>query len=224
MRRFISISSVIAITATLLVSGSVAATAETKVPASQLMNKADLKPYGGLKKPATSSWDLGAQDTNNVNSVCIDAKGQPILFPNAEGWLVGGRVKTKGYNDLTEFVRDYKTTEAQAAAWTALNTAFETCPATAREDIESGNPREYYTVKQTPKSVSNAIGLLVQQITVSPDRRINGSKTATYSVYSQSGTAIIEVIYYANPGRTIPAATIAKVNALSSNLSARWVS
>lgn len=221
MRRFISMFSVFAITATLLISGSSLASAET-IPSARLMTKADLKPFGGLYKPAKYYWDLGAQDSDLVNSVCIDSKGQPILFPNANGWVAGGRLSGKKYADVTEFVRDYGTPEALAAAWTALTTALAKCPSTSTEEIESGNPREYYKVKQTPKLVTDSVALLKQQVAVSPDRRINGGSTATYSVYSQSGNAIVEVSYYSNPGKTVTAGTMAKVNELTAQLSTRW--
>lgn len=203
--------------------GSVGAAADTSAPTAKLMTKADLNPFGGLEPPAKYYWSV-EQDgaTDRINSICLDAKGQPILFPDAAGWSAGGRVKAKGYREVNETVRDYGSAEALASAWSALNAALASCPASTREEMESGNKNEYFVVRQTPETVTDGVGILIQQRVVSRDRQINGSKTANYSVFMQSGTAIIEVNYYTNGGKTVPAATQKKVNALAADLVDRW--
>lgn len=201
--------------------GSVGAAADT-APTAKLMTKADLNPFGGLEPPAKFYWSVGADDTDRINSICLDAKGQPVLFPDAAGWTAGGRVKAKGYREVNETVRDYGSAAALASAWSALNAALATCPASTREETESGNKNDYYVVRQTPETVTDGAGILVQQRAVSRDRQINGTKTATYSVFLQSGTAIIEVNYYTNGGKTVPASTRSKVNALAADLADRW--
>lgn len=221
MRPFIRLS-LSALLATTMTLGVVSTASAADAPKTQLMNQSDLTPFGGVK---SGSWAIVPLDTTLPNAICTGANGQEIEFPKAKGWEVNGQIKTtKRYADVTEIVRDYGTQESSAQAWQALNAAADQCPAKARDVMIPGSKKSYYNVTQTQPEVAGAVTMMTRTIAVSPDKRINGGSTAAYSVYRQAGNAIVEVIYYSNPGVTVKAGTRNEVNKLSQELSARWPS
>ena len=86
-----------------------------------------------------------------------------------------------------------------------------------------GSKKSYYKVTQTQPEVAGAVTMMTRSVAVSPDKKINGGSTAAYSVYRQAGNAIVEVVYYSNPGVTVKAGTRDEINKLSLDLSARWL-
>lgn len=194
------------------------------VPSAQLMTKADLKPFGGAKKPVKQTFSTDARLASDVlvNGVCQDAKGQELTFPDADGWSVGGQAKGKGYRAVVEIVRTYSSTQTQAAAWNALTSAIAGCAPTTRGVLTAGHARDYYSITQVPQTVANGLGLVEISRAVSSDKTINGDTTATYTVYRQAGTSIIETQLYLNPGKAIQPGQQAAVNDLSASLVTRW--
>jgi hypothetical protein len=184
------------------------------------MNRVDLTPFGGVQ---SASWGIVPLDTTLPNAICTGTSGQEIEFPKAKGWEVNGQIKaTKRYADVTEIVRDYGTPESSNQAWQALNAAADQCPSKTRDVMVPGSKKSYYNVTQTQPKVAGAVTMMTRSVAVSPDKRINGGSTVAYSVYRQVGNAIVEVVYYSNPGVTVKAATRDEVNKLSQELSTRW--
>jgi hypothetical protein len=220
MRAFIRLSlSALLATATTL--GVVSTVTAADAPKSQLMNRADLTPFGGVQ---SASWGIFPLDTTVPNAICTGIKGQKIEFPKANGWEANGQIKvTKRYAAVTEIVRDYGTQESSGQAWQALNAAAVQCPSKARDIMILGSKKSYYNVTQTQPKVAGAVTMMTRSVAVSPDKWINGGSTADYSVYRQAGNAIVEVVYYRNPGVTVKAGTRDEVNKLSQELSARWL-
>jgi hypothetical protein len=214
----LSLSALLATTMTL---GVVSTATAAQAPKSQLMNQADLTQFGGVK---SASWGIVPLDTTLPNAICTGANGQEIEFPNAKGWEANGQINvTKRYADVTEFVRDYGTQESSNQAWQALNAAAVQCPSKTRSIMIPGSKKSYYNVTQTQPKVAGAVTMMTRSVAVSPDKRINGGSTASYSVYRQAGNAIVEVHYYSNPGVTVKAGTRDEVNQLSQELAARWL-
>lgn len=207
--------------ATAMTLGTVSTVTAADAPKSQLMNQADLAPFGGVQ---SASWGIVPLDTTLPNAICTGTNGQEIEFPKTNGWEANGQIKsTKRYADVTEIVRDYGTQESSGKAWQALNAAAEQCPAKARDVMIPGSKKSYYNVTQTQPKVAGAVTVMTRSVAVSPDKKINGGSTAAYSVYRQAGNAIVEVVYYSNPGVTVKASTRDEVNNLSRELSARWL-
>ena len=220
MRPFIRLSLfALLVTATTLGVASTATAAQA--PKSQLMNQADLTQFGGVK---SGSWGIVPLDTTLPNAVCTGTNGQEIEFPKAKGWEANGQIKsTNRYADVTEIVRDYGSQESSNQAWQALNAAANQCPAKARDVMIPGSKKSFYNVTQTQPKVAGAVTMMTRSVAVSPDKKINGGSTAAYSVYRQAGNAIVEVVYYSNPGVTVKAGTRDEINKLSLDLSARWL-
>lgn len=199
-----------------------AAQAADNPPRAQLMKVADLADFGGVVSPRKWYWDIGPADTDLVNSVCLDSQGKPLTFPAANGWEAGGTVSLKPYTSVSEHVFDYGTAEAQAAAWQDVQTAAASCDTKSKERVSSGDPSVYYNVTQSVANVDGGVAVTERSVARSKDRTINGSSTVSYTTYRQSGTAIIVVAYYQNPGKTVSAANRAKVESLANTLAARW--
>lgn len=220
MRTFIRLP-LSALLATAMTLGIVSTVNAADAPKSRLMNQADLAPFGGVQ---SASWGIVPLDTTLPNVVCTGANGQVIDFPKANGWEANGQIKVnKRYADVTEFVRDYGTQESANQAWQALNAAAAQCPSKARDTMVPGSKKSYYVVTQTQPKVAGAVTMMTRSVAVSPDKKINGGSTAAYSVYRQAGNAIVEVVYYSNPGVTVKVATQDDVNKLSQELSTRWI-
>ena len=217
-----------ALTAIALAAGGaflgIPAQAAGAVPTAQLMNSADLKAFGGAKKPVKQTFSADARTASDVlvNAVCLDAKGQPLTFPDADGWYAGGQTKGKGYRSVTEIVRTYASTQAQAAAWNALTSAVAGCATSTRGELTAGHSRDYYAITQVPQTIMNGLGLVEVSRAVSTDKTINGDTTATFTVYQQAGTSIIETQLYLNPGKAIQPSQTAEVITLSAILVSRW--
>lgn len=199
-----------------------AAQAADNPPRAQLMNVSDLADFGGVVSPRKWYWDIGSADTNLVNSVCLDSQGKPLTFAAANGWEAGGTVSLKPYTSVSEHVFDYGTAEAQEAAWQEVQTAAASCDTKSKERVSSGDPSVYYNVTQSVANVDGGVAVTERSVARSKDRTINGSSTVSYTTYRQSGTAIIVVAYYQNPGKTVSAANRAKVESLANTLAARW--
>ena len=191
-------------------------------PRAKLMNVSDLADFGGVVSPKKWYWDIGAADTNLVNSVCLDNQGKPLTFTPANGWEAGGTVSLKPYTSVSEHVFDYGTAEAQAAAWQQVQTAASSCDTKSKERVSSGDPSVYYNVTQSVANVDGGVAVTERSVARSKDRTINGSSTVTYTTYRQAGTAIIAVSYYQNPGKTVSAAKKTQVESLANTLATRW--
>lgn len=202
----------------------VSAHAAEAVPTARLITPADLKTLGGAKKPVKQTFSADARSAKDilVNAVCLDAKGQPLTFPDADGWVAGGQTKGKGYRSVTEIVRTYASAQAQAAAWNALTSAVAGCATATRSELTSGHSRDYYAVTQVAQTVPDGLGLVEVSRAVSTDKTINGDTTASYTVYRQAGTSIIETQLYLNPGKVITPQQMAATNTLSSTLVTTW--
>lgn len=224
MRRISAIASTIALTATAFIgiSSIAQASEDPAAPKAKILNQGDLAAFGGVKSPAKWTWSISSTDTDRVNALCLDTKGQPILFPDSNGWAAGGQLKGKGYKSLDELVIDYQNADAATSAWSALLAGSANCATKTREELEAGHPREYNAVTQTKVPVDSGFGLLTTSVVNSTERAINGSRSSKYTVYMPSGTAIIEVVYYSNPGKTVNKAIIARTNALAKDLAERW--
>ena len=225
MRRF-AITAALASIALVATGGVIAVSANAvgTAPTTRLITKADLKPFGGAKKPVKLTFSIDELTTDEVNAVCINAKGQPLTFPDAGGWAAGGQVKGKRYQSVDELVRDYGTTQAQAAAWNALTSAIAGCAPIARQETTPGNPGEYAVVTQTQQTIADGLGILAVSKTVSTDNSVNGFSTASYTIFRQAGTAIIETVLYRNPGKTVTPKQVTTLTNLSTTLSTRWAS
>lgn len=215
------------LTAAVILTGSLAAASAHAVeaaPTATLMTPADLKPFGGAKKPVKQTFSVDARRASDVlvNAVCLDAKGQPLTFPDADGWYAGGQTKGKGYRSVTEIVRTYSSSQAQAAAWNALTSAVGGCATSARGELTAGHARDYYAITQVPQTIVNGLGLVEISRAVSSDKTINGDTTATFTVYQQAGTSIIETQLYLNPGKAIAPAQADATITLSAILVSRW--
>jgi hypothetical protein len=196
--------------------------AAEKAPKSQLMNQSDLKPFGGVVNPAKWYWSVDSADSDLINSVCIDSQGKTLTFDPANGWVVGGVVSLKPYTSITEHVFEYPTNEAQAAAWQQLQTAAASCDTKTTEKVSSGDPSLYYNVTQSVTDLDAGVAITERSVARTKDKRINGSSTVSYTTYRKSGTAIIMVSYYQNPGKAISAGKKAQVDALADTLNSRW--
>ena len=194
------------------------------VPTAQLLAPSDLQPFGGPKKPVKQTFSADARSAKDVlvNAACLDAKGQPLTFPDADGWVAGGQVKGKGYRSVTEIVRTYSSTQAQAAAWNTLTSAIAGCATSTRAELTAGSNRDHYAITQVAQTVPDALALVEISRVVSTDRTINGDTTASYTVYRQAGTSIIETQLYLNPGKAVTPAQLATTNTLSSSLVTKW--
>ena len=209
-----------AITATGLL--AVPAHAAESAPTNRLMSQSDVQNFGGVRKPTNLHWSVTARTTDLPNVLCLDAAGKDVLFPDAAGWSADAEVNSKQYASVTEFVRDYGSAEAATAAWSALAAATASCASSTREALTSGNPKEYYKVTQFASNAPDLVTVNERSVAVSADKRINGSSTVTYSSYRPSGNAIIQVMYYQNPGKKVSAGQQNKVDDLSQSLVARW--
>jgi len=202
---------------------STSAQSSQRAPQAQLMNQSDLKSFGGVVTPAKWYWSVEAADTDLINAVCIDAQGKNLTFDTANGWDAGGTVSLEPYTSITERVTNYSTSEAQAAAWQQLETAVASCDTKTKERVSSGDPSLYYSVTQSVATVNGGFAVTERSVARTKDKSINGSTTITYTTYRQSGTAIIAVDYYQNPGKTVSASKKAKVDALANKLTSRWL-
>lgn len=191
-------------------------------PKAQLMNVSDLTDFGGVASPKKWYWDIGAADTDLVNSVCLDAQGKPLTFAAANGWEAGGTVSLKPYTSVSEHVFDYGSSDAQAAAWQQVQTAAASCDTKSKERVSSGDPSVYYNVTQSVANVDGGVAVTERSVARSKDKTINGSSTISYTTYRQAGTAIIVVAYYQNPGKAVSAGTKAKLESLATTLATRW--
>lgn len=191
-------------------------------PRAQLMNVSDLADFGGVVAPKKWYWDIGAADTDLVNSVCLDSQGKTLTFAAANGWEAGGTVSLKPYTSVSEHVFDYGTAEAQAAAWQQVQSAAASCDTKTKERVSSGDPSVYYNVTQAVANVDGGVAVTERSVARSKDKTINGSSTVTYTTYRQAGTAIIVVALYKNPGKAVSAAEKSKVETLATTLAQRW--
>ena len=198
------------------------AQAAESAPTSRLMSQSDVQQFGGVRKPTNLHWSVTARTTDLPNVLCIDAAGKDVLFPDAAGWSADAEVNSKQYASVTEFVRDYGSADAATAAWSALAAATSSCAANTREALTSGNPKEYYKVTQFASNAPDLVTVNERSVAVSSDKRINGSSTVTYSSYRPSGNAIVQVMYYQNPGKKLSAGLHNKVDDLSQSLAGRW--
>ena len=201
---------------------STSAQSSQRAPQAQLMNQSDLKSFGGVVTPTKWYWSVDASDTDLINTVCLDAKGKKLTFDPANGWDAGGTVSLKPYTSITERVSNYSTSEAQTAAWQQLETAVASCDTKTKERVSSGDPSLYYSVTQSVATVNEGFAVTERSVARTKDKTINGSSTITYTTYRQSGTAIIAVDYYQNPGKKISAGKKEQVESLADTLTSRW--
>lgn len=221
MRRLLTTTFAAAVAVTSMGALAPAHAAES-APAGRLMTQADAQQFGGVRKPTNVHWSITPYTTELPNVLCLDAANKDVTFPDSAGWRADAEVNSKQYAEVQEIVRDYGSADAAQAAWTALAAATASCASSTRETLTSGNPKEYYKVTQYVSNATDLVTTNERSVAVSADKRINGSSTVTYSSYRPSGTAIIQVIYYQNPGKKVPAALQNKVDDLSSALATRW--
>jgi len=186
------------------------------------MNQSDLKSFGGVVTPTKWYWSVDAADTDLINVVCIDAQGKKLTYDPANGWDAGGTVSLKPYTSITERVSNYPTSEAQGAAWQQLETAAASCDTKTKERVSSGDPSLYYSVTQSVAAVDGGFAVTERSVARTKDKSINGSTTITYTTYRQSGTAIIAVDYYQNPGKKVSSGKKVQVESLANKLVTRW--
>lgn len=201
---------------------SAPAQAAEAAPEARLMSRSDLQEFGGVRKPVKLHWSVTARTTDLPNVLCLNAAGSAVTFPDAAGWSADGEVNSKKYAEVTEFVRDYGSADAANAAWASLVSATSACARSTREALTSGNPTEYYQVSQSASTSTDAVTTFERSVAVSSDERINGSTTVTYSSYRRSGSAIIQVMYYQNPGKKVDVGLRKKITDLTVELVDRW--